>query len=533
MTPAHAVPAHLDNVMTFLQNLRLSVRMALAFGCVLLLLGIIVAVATLRFESVGDATDRLVDEDWTKAEAVSSLEGATRANARRTMELLILTDPARQAAARERIEANRQQATAAIETLVKLVHRSDAKGLLAQIQEARGRYVASFQRVDAELRSGQRDAATQRMQSETLPLLDELQQHTVVLATLQKKLARERGEAVTDTIRSAESMMLLLGLCALLVGAGFAWLLTRSVTVPLARAVDLSRRVAEGDLSTRIEASGRDEVGDLLRSLGEMNTRLAGVVGAGRGHAEILATSSAQIAPGNTDLSQRTEEQASALQQTAASMEQLGSTVSLNADNARQADQLARGASEVARQGGSVVSQVVDTMQGIHESSRRIVEIIGVIDGIAFQTNILALNAAVEAARAGEQGRGFAVVAAEVRSLAQRSAAAAREIKSLITASVEQVEQGSTLVGQAGSTMQQIVGAIQRVTDIVGEISSASTEQSSGVQQIGEAVSQMDQVTQQNAALVEESAAAAESLKVQASQLVQAVAVFRLSGAAA
>ena len=519
--------------MNLLQNFRLALRMGLGFGCVLLLLGVIVLCATQRFDSVGDATTLLVDEDWIKAEAVASLESATRANARRTMELLILTDPARQATARERIEANRQQASAAIATLVKLVHRSDGKELLERLQDARARYVASFQRVDADLRSGQRDAAVARMQSETLPLLDELQQHTVALAALQKKLARERGDAVTGDIRSAESTMQWLGLIALLVGAAFAWVLTRSVTVPLDRAVQLSRRVAEGDLSVQIDADRRDEVGDLLRALRDMNARLADVVGSVRGNAESVATASAQIAQGNADLSQRTEEQASALQQTAASMEQLGSTVGLNADNARQADQLARGASEVARQGGSVVGQVVSTMQGIHDSSRRIVEIIGVIDGIAFQTNILALNSAVEAARAGEQGRGFAVVAAEVRSLAQRSAAAAREIKSLITSGVEQVEQGSSLVDRAGATMQEIVGAIQRVTDIVAEISSASTEQNTGVRQIGEAVSQMDQVTQQNAALVEESAAAAESLKVQAGQLVQAVSVFRLSAAAA
>ena len=519
--------------MNFLRDLRLSLRMSLAFGCVLVLLVVIVAVATLSFDSVGSATERLVDEDWTKAEAVASLESATRANARRTMELLIVTDAARLSVARDRIEDNRRQASASIETLAKLIQRREGKELLAQIQDARARYVASFQRVDTDLRAGQRDAAIARVQTETLPLLDELQQYTATLSTQQKKLARERGDGVTDSIRSAESTMLVLGLCALLAGAAFAWLLTRSVTVPLARAVQLSRSVAAGDLSMQIETAGRDELGDLLRALGDMNARLADVVGSVRGNAESVATASAQIAQGNADLSQRTEEQASALQQTAASMEQLGSTVNLNADNARQANQLARGASEVARQGGSVVGQVVGTMQGIHESSRRIVEIIGVIDGIAFQTNILALNAAVEAARAGEQGRGFAVVAAEVRSLAQRSAEAAREIKSLITASVEQVEQGSTLVGQAGSTMQEIVGAIQRVTDIVGEISSASTEQSSGVSQIGEAVSQMDQVTQQNAALVEQSAAAAESLKVQAGQLVQAVAVFRLSGAAA
>jgi methyl-accepting chemotaxis protein len=286
--------------------------------------------------------------------------------------------------------------------------------------------------------------------------------------------------------------------------------------------------VAQGDLTTHIPVRPGDTT-SLLAALARMRGSLVNVVGGVRSNAEGVATASAQIAQGNQDLSGRTEEQASALQQTAATMEQLGTTVRHNADNARQANQLAQGASAVAERGGEVVGRVVTTMQGINDSSRKIGDIIGTIDGIAFQTNILALNAAVEAARAGEQGRGFAVVASEVRSLAQRSAEAAKEIKSLIGRSVEQVEQGTALVDEAGQTMAEIVGAIRRVTDVVGEISAASVEQSSGVQLVGDSVSQMDQATQQNAALVEESAAAAESLKQQAQQLVQAVAVFRLS----
>jgi methyl-accepting chemotaxis protein-1 (serine sensor receptor) len=293
-------------------------------------------------------------------------------------------------------------------------------------------------------------------------------------------------------------------------------------------AASLVSAVAQGDLSVRIDLKAGDST-SLLARLSEMQGSLATVVSNVRQNSESVATASAQIAQGNLDLSQRTEEQASALEETAASMEQLGATVKQNADNARQANQLAQGASTVAIQGGVVVSQVVETMKGINDSSRKIADIIGVIDGIAFQTNILALNAAVEAARAGEQGRGFAVVASEVRSLAQRSAEAAKEIKSLIGASVERVEQGTTLVDKAGVTMSEVVTAIRRVTDIMAEISAASTEQSAGVTQVGEAVSQMDQVTQQNAALVEESAAAAESLKMQAQQLVQLVSVFRLN----
>ncbi|MBI3381788.1 MAG: MCP four helix bundle domain-containing protein [Aquabacterium sp.] len=304
--------------------------------------------------------------------------------------------------------------------------------------------------------------------------------------------------------------------------------ITRMVTRPVNEAAEVARRIADGDLTARLNVAGRDEIGNLMRSLSDMKDNLSQMVSGVRMGAESVATASSQIAQGNQDLSQRTEEQASALQQTAASMEQLGSTVSQNAESARQANQLANGASTVAVQGGEVVSQVVETMKDINESSRKISDIITVIDGIAFQTNILALNAAVEAARAGEQGRGFAVVAGEVRNLAQRSAEAAKEIKSLINASVERVERGSSLVDQAGATMQEVVTAIRRVNDIVGEISSASTEQSSGVSQVSEAVSQMDQATQQNAALVEESAAAAESLKLQAQQLVQAVSVFKL-----
>ena len=303
-----------------------------------------------------------------------------------------------------------------------------------------------------------------------------------------------------------------------------------ALCLTVAQAVAAARQVADGNLAVTLPAGARDEIGDLMRALSEMNARLAGVVGSVRSNAESVATASAQIAQGNQDLSQRTEEQASALQQTAASMEQLGATVRHNADSATQANQLARGATDIASRGGDTMERVVRHMQGIHDSSRRIADIIGTIDGIAFQTNILALNAAVEAARAGEQGRGFAVVAGEVRALAQRAGDAAREIKSLITASVEQVEQGSSLVQEAGGTMHEVVGAIRRVSDIVGEISHASVEQSNGVSQIGQAVTQMDQVTQQNAALVEESAAAADSLRVQADQLVRAVAVFRLAG---
>ncbi|MFT3856264.1 MAG: methyl-accepting chemotaxis protein [Aquabacterium sp.] len=352
------------------------------------------------------------------------------------------------------------------------------------------------------------------------------------LADLKADNARQASEDTTALYERGRSLMVALVLLALCTGAVSGVVLSRSVTRALGtepeEAADLARRVAEGDLSTPIHLRDGD-TSSVMAMLRRMQLALSDVVAHVRSNAESVATASSQIAQGTADLSQRTEEQASALEQTAATMDELSSTVRTNADSARQACDLARGASEVASQGGTVVNEVVHTMKGIHDSSKRIAEIISVIDGIAFQTNILALNAAVEAARAGEQGRGFAVVAGEVRSLAQRSAGAAREIKSLITSSVEQVEQGSQLVNNAGGTMQNIVDAIHRVSDIVADITAASQEQSSGVQQVNQAVSQMDQVTQQNAALVEESAAASESLQKQAMELVRLVSTFKLA----
>ena len=355
------------------------------------------------------------------------------------------------------------------------------------------------------------------------------------LRALQADLVREEEQLMAERLTRTESlaaMTLAFELGGALVAVVLAALLgtwvTRSITGPIDRAIQVARAVACGDLTQRVEATTHDEVGTLLRSLGEMSDALSQVVAVVRSGSESVASASTQIAQGNTDLSSRTESQASALEQTAASMEQLGATVTQNADGAGKANALAQRASGVAGQAGEVVTQVVDTMKGISESSRRIADIINVIDGIAFQTNILALNAAVEAARAGEQGRGFAVVASEVRSLAGRSAAAAKEIKALISDSVERVEQGSVLADRAGGTMAEVVTSIRSVTDLMGEISAASAEQRSGVAQVGEAVMQMDQATQQNAALVEEMAAAATSLRQQAHDLVQSVSVFRL-----
>ncbi|RQO53506.1 hypothetical protein DBR47_23785 [Paucibacter sp. KBW04] len=348
------------------------------------------------------------------------------------------------------------------------------------------------------------------------------------LIEVNDKGAEAATRKAKETFSNAKLMDTVSLIISVALAAGLAFWVTRQITLPLATAVKAARQFADGDMTNDLRTEGRDETAELLNALDSMRLKLADIVGNVRRNADSVATASAQIAQGNHDLSGRTEQQASALEETAASMEQLSSTVKQNADNARQGNQLAQNASGIAVQGGEVVGQVVETMKGINDSSKRIVDIISVIDGIAFQTNILALNAAVEAARAGEQGRGFAVVASEVRSLAQRSADAAKEIKGLISASVERVESGTALVDKAGATMQEVVVAIRRVTDIMGEISSASVEQSSGVAQVGEAVTSMDQATQQNAALVEESAAAAESLRNQAQQLVENVSVFKL-----
>nr|WP_315491967.1 methyl-accepting chemotaxis protein [uncultured Rhodoferax sp.] len=403
---------------------------------------------------------------------------------------------------------------------------SNAKETLSKLQKAIPVVGEAYQKAFDEFKSMNfdptvGDKAARGKDRESGKLMGELKDQ------LSKAEAETSAAASKDASKATLLALLVMVAGAAIGMAGGIWL-SRQIVLPLAGAVELADKVAHGQLNNTIDIQGKDEIAALLRSLNEMQGSLAKLVRNVRQGSESVATASAEIAQGNNDLSARTEQQASSLEETAASMEELGSTVRQNADSARQANQLAQSASSVAVQGGVVVDQVVETMKGINESSRKIADIISVIDGIAFQTNILALNAAVEAARAGEQGRGFAVVASEVRSLAGRSAEAAKEIKSLIGASVERVEHGTSLVDQAGSTMKEVVDSIKRVTDIMGEISAASGEQSAGVQQVGEAVTQMDQATQQNAALVEEMAAAASSLKSQAQDLVQVVAAFKI-----
>ena len=409
----------------------------------------------------------------------------------------------------------------------------EEKTLAEKFTEDRKKFVAEGLKPAMEaLRANDIEMANQITLEKVRPLFVPLKEGIDALGRLQLDVAKQEYDTVHDRSVNTRNLAIagMIGGLALLAWIGF--LLIRSITRPLDSAVKLARAVAEGDLTQRIDVRSRDEVGQLLQALKDMNDSLVRVVGQVRAGVDTVATASNQIASGNLDLSSRTEEQASSLEETASSMEELTSTVKQNAENARQANQLVVSTADVAVKGGEVVGQVVHTMASIKESSRKIADIIGVIDGIAFQTNILALNAAVEAARAGEQGRGFAVVASEVRNLAQRSAGAAKEIKTLIEDSVAKVDTGGQLVDQAGHTMGEIVASVKRVTDIMSEIAAASAEQSSGIEQVNQAITQMDDVTQQNAALVEEAAAAAESLQDQAAKLADAVSVFRLEAGA-
>ncbi|WP_246892448.1 methyl-accepting chemotaxis protein [Achromobacter xylosoxidans] len=514
-------------------NLSIGTRLALGFGTVLALLLALTGLSQYELTHIGGINRAITEQTWAKANAINIIDVTTRANARANLELIVNTDPRTAETLFARIDTNRKTIDQALETLRPLFRTEDERQKLRLLEDVRGRYVKSFQGVGALLKRGERDAARQRLLEETLPLLDGLQDRVIEISWIQSAEMVDASADSQRVIDNAGMLNLILSGLAVVLGGLFAWRVSKSITAPLAQAVSVAETVARGDLGQPILAVTRDETGRLLRALHDMQDKLAGAVRTIRAGSETISSAAGQIAAGNTDLSSRTEEQAASLEETAASMEELASTVKQNADNARQANQLAASASEVAQRGGAVVSAVVSTMGDISASSRKISEIVSVIDGIAFQTNILALNAAVEAARAGEQGKGFAVVAGEVRSLAQRSAQAAREVKTLIEASVSKVAEGAGQAENAGTTMQEVVASVKRVTDIMGEIAAASQEQASGIEQVNRAVSQMDEVTQQNAALVEEAAAAAGSMQDQAHALVRAVGVFRLSEDAA
>ena len=514
-----------------ISHLKIGTRLGLAFGLLILMMLGIAAVGVLRLGSVGEINARLIEDDWVKAEAATTIDTTTRANARRTMELVIAADAEQRTRVKASIATNKKTIDDALAVLDQRVQAPEGKAILARLKDLRGKYVQSFSKVAQLMDADDREGAIALLRNETLPALDALQEPINALTSLEKKRVETTGQTVMADIQSARILMLVLGGAGLLAGMVLSYAIARSIILPLRRAVSVAKNVAAGDLGSRIEVDGSDETAELLSALRAMNDSLASIVSNVRGGTEAIATATSQIAAGNIDLSSRTEEQASALEQTAASMEELADTVRRNFEQSRHANQIAEAASQVAVKGGSVVSQVVHTMEAINTSSRKIADIIGVIDGIAFQTNILALNAAVEAARAGEQGRGFAVVASEVRSLAGRSASAAKEIKSLIEASVSNVAEGCQQVERAGSTMDEIVVNVRRVTDIMNEITSASQEQTAGIDQVNQAVGQMDQVTQSNAALVEEAAAAAQSLEHQAQGLVRAVSVFKLGAA--
>jgi methyl-accepting chemotaxis protein len=512
-----------------IKNLKIGTRLGLSFAAMGLLLSVLSCAAYLRISTMEHEINLTNEDRYPKTVLAHTVKDELNECARNLRNLLLMDDPQARQMELANIEESSRIISASLDELGKTITSPKGRELMAELNVSRQQFLtlrSAFLVLAA--KPDQLEQAKQVLLKDLRPVQIQYFQVLDKLIAFQSKLMNDSAKESEQEANTARLTIVVLALCALFTCAVVAVLVTRSITAPIATAVAIARQVADGDLTSDIEVKSSDETGQLMQALQDMNTSLLSIVGKVREGTDTIATASSQIASGNLDLSSRTEQQASALEETASSMEEMTSTTRHNGDNARQANQLAVSASAVAVKGGSVVAQVVTTMDEINTSSHKIVDIIAVIDGIAFQTNILALNAAVEAARAGEQGRGFAVVASEVRNLAQRSAAAAKEIKVLIGDSVDKVSIGAKLVAEAGATMDEIVSSVQRVTDIMGEIAEASREQEAGIDQINRAITEMDTVTQQNAALVEEAAAAAQSLQEQAGKLAQTVSVFKL-----
>jgi methyl-accepting chemotaxis protein len=515
----------------FLRHIRIGSRLTIAFALILVLATIATASALLAARANAEATEKMLAIPLTKERLVADWNTNTYSAIVRTSLIARSTDTTLSTVFAKDIADSVTNTTEIIKKVEPLLDSPEEKAHLKEIQSLRAKYQAAKVEVMDAKKAGDTITAERRFDEGFAPAAKAYSGALQNLLAMQRRTIDEMTQASRAAYDERSRIVLLLNGLMIVLGAFAAATITRSIVRPLSRAVKVAETVAEGDLTGSFDNGRGDEIGDLLRAMQSMNDGLAKVVSEVQEGTRTIAAGSTEIASGNLDLSSRTEQQASSLEETAASMEELTSTVRHNADNATQANQMAQAASQVAVRGGEIVSEVVATMGAIDGASRKIVDIIGVIDGIAFQTNILALNAAVEAARAGEQGRGFAVVASEVRNLAQRSATAAKEIKALIGDSVAQVNTGTTLVQQAGATIQEVVASVARVTDIMAEITAASREQSAGIDQVNAAITQMDQATQQNAALVEEAAAAASSMQEQSARLEQLMRRFRLAEA--